>query len=618
MIMKNIFVLKSAMTGPGTLKMMALISLLLASCSFAESSQAQRPNVIIVMTDDQGYGDLGCHGNPYLKTPNLDRLYEETVRFTSYHVDPCCSPTRAALLTGCYSSRAGVLHTIGGRHLLNESLPTLADIFSHNGYETAIFGKWHLGDSYPFRPHDRGFKEAVVHGGGVVGSTADYWGNNYYDDTYMHNGEFKQYEGYCNTIWFEEAVSYMKKNKEKPFFVYLSTNLPHEPLIVDDEYIEPYRDQVSERLARYYGMLTRFDEDMGYLIGELREMGLEENTILIFKGDNGPCPWFGGIIIDWEKGFVKEGYSAGMRGGKIWGYENAHRVPLFIRWPAGGIGGGIDIDAISAHIDIMPTLIDMCKLDIHDDLYYDGQSLAPLLTGEIKDWHDDRTIFVHNQRVEHAVKDKDYQVLTKKWRLVKREKDELYHIINDPGQRDDIADQHPEIVKELYGRYQEWWEDISEAFDTYAEIHIGSEHENPVRLNSHDAFSRQGENIWVVNVLRDGKYRITLKRWPAESAKRIVENREGDRDIPVESARLKVGNIDQSKSVTEEMTGQTFVVSLKSGTTCLHTSFHIKDSGQKLPALRVSIEYIGDASHMDLNHYTPSLPDQVLRNRPLP
>jgi len=610
--MKKVSVLKSAIRGVVILKIMAVISFSLASCSF-ESTQEQRPNVIMIMTDDQGYGDLGCHGSPYVKTPNLDLLHEKSIRFTNYHVDPCCSPTRAALLTGCYSSRAGVLHTVGGRHLLNENMPTIADIFSQNGYETAIFGKWHLGDSYPFRPHDRGFKESVVHGGGVVGSTADYWGNNYYDDTYLHNGVFEKYEGYCNTIWVEEAVSYIKKNKDKPFFVYLPTNLPHEPLNVDEEYIEPYRDQVPERLSRYYGMVTKFDEDMGYLIKELKEMGLEENTILIFKGDNGPCPWFGGIIIDMETGFVKEGYSAGMRGGKIWGYENAHRVPLFIRWPGSDFGAGRDIDALSAHIDIMPTLIDLCNLDIPGDLRNDGQSLAPLLTGEIEDWQEDRTIFVHNQRVDHAVKDKEYQVLTKKWRLVKREIDELYNIIDDPGQRYDLAGQQPDIVKELYGRYGEWWEDISDALDKYAEIHIGAEQENPVRLNSHDAFSRQGDNIWVVNVQRDGKYEITLNRWPEESGKRIVETRNENQDLPVEYARLKVGNIDLSETVTADIASKTFVVSLKSGTTCLHTSFVIKDSGQKLPALRVNIEYMGVASQLDLINYAPSVPELVLK-----
>ncbi len=239
----------------------------------------------------------------------------------------------------------------------------MTDVFGYNGYETAVFGKWHIGESFPFRPMDRGFDKSIVHGGGVVGSLADYWGNSYYDDTYSHNGDFQKFKGYCNTVWFSEATRFIRENKDRPFFVYLSTNLPHEPLLVDEEYVEPYRDMVSDRLARYYGMLSKLDEDLGVFLNELDEMGLAEETIIIFKGDNGPCPWFGGIIMDFETGFVKEGYTAGMRGGKIWGYENAHRVHNFIRWPGGGISEGRDVNALSAHIDLMPALIDLCATE---------------------------------------------------------------------------------------------------------------------------------------------------------------------------------------------------------------------------------------------------------------
>ncbi len=282
-------------------------------------------------------------------------------------------------MTGCYSSRAGVWHTIGGRSLIKEGMTTIADLFGANGYETGIFGKWHLGENYPFRPQDRGFKEVLVHGGGGVGSNPGYWGNDYYDDTYMHNGKFEKYNGYCNTVWFSEAVKYIRKNRDKPFFCYVSTNVPHAPLRVDQEYVDPYKDQYSDRLAHYYGMVSKVDEDIATLLAAVKEMGLEENTILIFMTDNGPCPWFGGIDMDFETGYPLEGYSAGMRGGKIWGYENAHRVPFFIRWPAGGIGGGKDIGALSAHIDLMPTLVDLCKLKTPDDLELDGISLVALI-----------------------------------------------------------------------------------------------------------------------------------------------------------------------------------------------------------------------------------------------
>jgi len=576
------------------------------------TNKPEQPNVILIMTDDQGYGDLACHGNPYVKTPTLDKLYEESVRFTDFHVDPCCAPTRSALLTGCYSSRAGVWHTIGGRSLLKEGMTTIADVFNENGYETAIFGKWHLGENYPFRPMDRGFKESIVHGGGGIGQSPDFWGNDYFDDTYKHNGKFEKYEGYCNTVWFSEALKYIQKNKEKPFFCYVATNLPHAPLLVDEKYIEPYKKQLSDRLASYYGMITKLDEDIATLLQGVKEMGLEENTIVIFMTDNGPCPWFGGIVMDFETGYPKEGYAAGMRGGKIWGYENAHRVPFFIRWPKGKIGGGKDIDALAAHIDVLPTLIELCKLNVSEKLDYDGQSLVPLLNEDIKNW-DDRTLFVHNQRVQFPVKDKEYQVLTDKWRLLKRDKDELYNIEDDPGQHNDLADKYPEVVQELYIRYEKWWDDTSVDFDKYARIYIGSEHENPVTLYSHDSFSRRGQRIWVINVARDGKYEVHLNRWNNESGKRMVENRAGDKDLPLKTAWLKIGNIEQQKAITEDMKSAKFTIDLKAGSTCLQTALKFADEGRTSSTNCVYVEYLGESDGNSLAQYIPAIPDDLLR-----
>lgn len=583
-----------------------LVLAMLASCS------KQQPNVILVMTDDQGYGDLGAHGNPYVKTPNLDKFYEESVRLTDFHVDPCCAPTRSALMTGCYSLQAGVWHTIGGRSLLKEGMVTIADLFKENGYETGIFGKWHLGENYPFRPQDRGFSESVVHGGGAVGGNPGYWGNDYYDDTYVHNGNFEKYEGYCNTVWFTEAIKYIRKNSDKQFFCYIATNVPHAPLRVDQEYVEPYEDEVSDRLAHYYGMVSKLDEDFALLRKELSELGLEDNTILIFMTDNGPCPWFGGIVMDFDTGYPIEGYSAGMRGGKIWGYENAHRVPFFIRWPDRGIEGGKDIEALSAHIDLMPTLIDLCKLNTPENINFDGQSLVPLLSGK-KSENNDRTFITHNQRVEFPVKDKEYQVMTERWRLVKREKDELYDIIADPGQHNDIADKHPDVVSDLYEQYKKWWNENAPTPDWYAEIYVGSEHENPVTLYSHDAFSRRGSKIWVINVARDGKYEIRLNRWPEESGKRIVENAAGDKELPIIRAELTIGNIQLGKDVSPDMTSAVFTVNLKSGTTCLHTSLNFKEEGKTSRTDCVYVKYLGKTAPAELVTYKASNPDDVLR-----
>ena len=273
------------------------------------TNKPEQPNVILIMTDDQGYGDLACHGNPYVKTPALDKLYNESVRFTDFHVDPCCAPTRSALMTGCYSSRASVWHTIGGRSLLKEDMTTIADVFSQNGYETGIFGKWHLGENYPFRPMDRGFKESIVHGGGGVGQSPDFWGNNYFDDS----------------------------------------------------------------------------------------------------------------------------------------------------------------------------------------------------------------------------------------------------------------------------------------------------------------FSRRGQRIWVINVARDGKYEVHLNRWNNESGNRMVENRAGDKDLPLKTAWLKIGNIEQQKEITENMKSAKFTIDLKAGSTCLQTALKFADEGRTSSTNCVYVEYLGESDGNSLAQYIPAIPDDLLR-----
>ena len=580
----------------------------LAGCA---SGGTEPPNVILVMTDDQGYGDIGAHGSPYVETPALDRLHADSVRLNDFHVDPCCSPTRAALLTGQYSARTGVWHTIGGRSLLRKGKLTIADVFRAGGYRTAIFGKWHLGDNYPFRPQDRGFEETLVHGSGVVGNRWDHWGNDYIDDTYYRNGTPERFEGYCNTVWFDEALEFIRENRAKPFFCFLSTNVPHEPLVVDDAYIEAYRSRVSDRLAAYYGMIAKFDEDMARLLAEIEALKLAENTILIFMTDNGPCPWYGGIVID-EEGFVEEGYSAGMRGGKIWGYENAHRVPFFIRWPARGIDGGRDVEQLTAHIDLLPTLIESCGLDTPEGAQFDGRSFLPLLLDPAARWPE-RTLFVHNQRVDFPQKYKDYQVLTERWRLVKRDREELYDIRLDPGQQYDIAAGHPEVVMALHEEYEEWWADISGDFDIYDKTIIGSGVENPTVLYSHDAHRIERDNIWVIEVAEDGEYEFLTSRWPREANKRIRESRDGSELLPFDTAHIKIGNLGRESKFGTDTRFAEFTVHLKAGTTCLQAWFSEMGSEEKIAAEFVYVERIGPADPAALRGYQASNPDRLLR-----
>ncbi|MBM3294991.1 MAG: arylsulfatase [Candidatus Aminicenantes bacterium] len=578
----------------------------------------RRPNVVLAMTDDHGYGDIGAHGSPTVKTPALDALHAESVRLTNFHADPCCSPTRASLLTGQYSARSGVWHTIGGRSLLARDRTTMADLFRAAGYRTGIFGKWHLGENHPFRPQDRGFEETLVHRGGAVGAAPDHWGNDYFDDTYVRNGEDRAYQGYCNTVWFDAALQFIRTHKDRPFFCYLPTNLPHAPLTVDDRYAEPYRSKVSDRLARYYGMLTKFDEDLARLLAEIRRLGLEDDTIVIFMSDNGPCPWYGGIVID-DDGFVLEGYSAGMRGGKIWGYENGHRVPCFVRWPGGGIGGGRDVERLTAHFDLLPTLVDCCGLKPGPGLAFDGTSLLPLLRDPVADWAE-RTLFVHNQRVDFPVKYKEFQVLTDRWRLIQPPAEEernpaleLYDIRSDPGQRNDIAARHPETVAALLSKYESWWDDVSGRFGEYNDIMVGSSRENPAILHAHDAHRAKGRQVWVVDVERDGTYEFRAFRWPPESGKKIRETREGAAVAGPAEARLRVGNAERSGAVNPEMTAAVFHVHLTPGRTCLEAWFDPEKTDKPWFAAAIEVRRVGPADPESANIYRPTDPDTLLR-----
>ncbi|MCH2586773.1 MAG: arylsulfatase, partial [Planctomycetes bacterium] len=425
-------------------------------CCLAVSSLAaedRKPNVILVITDDQGYGDIAAHGNKMIKTPHLDSLHSRSIRLTDFHVDPTCSPTRSALMTGRYSTRTGVWHTIMGRSIMEGGELTLAETFKAGGYTTGMYGKWHLGDNYPCRPQDQGFDETFCHGGGGVGQTPDFFGNKYFNDTYFRNGKPEKTEGYCTDVWCKEALSFIEKNRDKPFFAYLSTNAPHGPFLVAESYKAPYREKgVPGSMAAFYGMITNIDDNMGKLIKRLDELKLTENTILIFMTDNGTAAG----APRGRRGKKKPdntsktwpGFTAGMRGQKGSGYDGGHRVPFFIHWPAGGLHGGRDLDTLSAHIDILPTLAELCgiKRPAGGTPPIDGKSLAPLLRGKESAWPD-RTLFVHSQRIEQVKKGRNNSVMKKRLRL--KNKKELYDITADPGQSRNIAEMQPAVVKTL-------------------------------------------------------------------------------------------------------------------------------------------------------------------------
>ncbi len=570
-----------------------LLSALAPSAATAAAA-ARRPNVILLMTDDQGYGDLACLGDPIVKTPNMDRLYEQSTRLTDFHVDPCCAPTRAALLTGRYSCRAGVWHTVMGRAYLREDEVTMADVFRAAGYRTCHSGKWHLGHNFPFRPEHRGFEQSLMLGDGGLATPNDYWGNDRFDDTYFRNGKPVKTKGFCTDVFFDNAMDFIRTNKNRPFFVYLPTNIPHTPWNIAEEYARPYRRQggTAARLAQFYGTLTKLDENLGRLMKLLEQENLVEDTILVFLTDNG------------SSGRDRGNFNAGMRGHKLSEYDGGHRVPCFIRWPGGGIPAGRDIDRLTAHLDLLPTLIELCGLEHPRGVALDGISLASALRGKSADWPD-RKIIVAVNRTDFPVKHAKYAVVSERWRLVNN--DELYDMRTDPGQRSNVAARHPEVLGQLREAYRQWWKSVSVRFGEYCEPVFGAEKANFGLLtlldwhgpdgrrtasSSQDSV-RSGEvrnGFWAVRFARDGAYRFALRRWPEEVNRPITGTIPGGKAIRATTARLKLGQIELSKPIAKDAVAVTFDVDLKAGKQKLQTWLVDEESGESRGAYYVYIK----------------------------
>ena len=501
---------------------------------------SKHPNVILVITDDQGYGDLCCTGNPWINTPNIDRFHNVSYRLTDFHVSPLCTPTRGAIMTGKRPVRNGAWATCWGRSILRKSEITMAEMFASCGYRTGMFGKWHLGDNYPYRPIDRGFQTVVAHKGGGVGQTPDFWGNNYFDDTYFHNGKAVDHSGYCTDIWFSEALKFIDDHRQEPFFAYIATNAPHSPYLVAEKYRKPYAGNPDIPEPAFYGMITNIDENFGRLCTTLQELGIEEDTILIFMTDNGSS---GGCNVD-ENEYAVQGYNAGMRGKKGSYYDGGHRVPFFIRWPQAGIDGGKDIGELSLHIDLLPTFIDLCSLDEPHHLNFDGKSLEPILSGNQPRLPAERVHFLQYRQNTNPPEQWTSAVMTRRWRLIRGA--ELYDISVDPGQKMDVAAHHPEIAERLRRAHEQWWKEIFPGLTEYCPIHLGNDAENPTRLNAMDVMgdvawhqthiveAQRSTGKWAVYVEREGVYTFTLRRWPEEMDLPI------DSGVPPEEARRHI------------------------------------------------------------------------------
>jgi arylsulfatase A-like enzyme len=580
----------------------ALVSLalplvyLFPESAFADERAPGQPNVVLIMTDDQGYGDLSCHGNRWLKTPNLDKLASQGIRLDDYHVSPYCVPTRAALLTGRYADRTGIHNVLEPHWFVRTNEVMLSNMFQDAGYATGMFGKWHLGDNYPYGPESRGFNEVLRHYGGAVGVLADYWDNCYVDDTYYHNGKPTKTKGYCTDVFFSAATQFIESSVEqdKPFFVYLATNSPHYPLICPPSYSKPYTKGKTRGVAQLYGMIANIDENVGRLRKFLSEKGIDKNTIFIFAGDNGTGT---GHTI----------FNAGMRGRKMSPYDGGHRVPFFLHWPEGGFAKERRIETLTAHIDIAPTLLDLCGISLPDGVKFDGVSLRPLLEkGDHQGWPD-RIIMTDSQNSGPPRKWLTTTVMSERWRLVDGR--QLYDIDADPSQATNVHSKHPEVVARLSAYYDELWADIEPTFKDIAEIPLGDPRAKSVALNYHDCMARhmfwyqdgirrtgtkivaQGAKrpaaFWPVNVVADGEYTVELRRWPKELGAAIhadvppgepVYGRAAQRTtpgvgFPAVEAILDIGKQRLTEAVSEDDAGVTFRVKLAKGSQRLSARF---------------------------------------------
>ncbi len=531
---------------------------------FCSKKQKKHPNVVLIITDDQGYGDLGTMGNPVIETPHLDALARQSAEMTRYYVHPVCAPTRACLMTGRYNYRTRAIDTYIGRAMMEPAEVTMAELFKQNGYATGIFGKWHLGDNYPMRPQDQGFEEVLVHRGGGIGQPSDPPGGEgrYTDPVLFHNGEQVQMSGYCTDIYFHRAVEWMKAENEKgrPFFVYLATNAPHTPLHdVPRDLYEKYKnkdlgnDQFpqekghpldhkadQDRMARLYAMITNIDENVGRLLAELDKTGLDKDTLVLFMVDNGPQ----------GRRFV-----SGFKGAKGTVYEGGIRSPLFVRWNS-VLKAGHQNNTVVAHIDILPTVMDACRLPLPQNVQIDGKSFWPLLKGETVD-RPDRHIVIQAHRGDKPVPFHNFAILTQEWKLLHasgfgREsfaggpQFELYHMEKDPMETQNVAAEHPEKVKALQRAYLAWLQDVSGTRpDNYAppRIHIGTEHENPVTLTRQDwrhdkgrPWAEDSNGHWLLYVAESGTYRVTLRSHSEDTSGR---------------AELEIGSVRRSREFTK-------------------------------------------------------------------
>lgn len=531
-------------------------------CGNTSFSAEERPNVIIIMSDDQGVGDYGFMGNEVIRTPALDQMHARGGLLSKFYVSPVCAPTRASLMTGRYNYRTRCVDTFLGRAMMDPDEITLAECLRDAGYKTGIYGKWHMGDNYPMRAMDQGFQDSLVHRGGGIGQPSDPIGaeGKYTDPVLFKNGQEVSTKGYCTDIYFDAAMDFISSSAaaSQPFFAYIATNAPHGPFDdVPSELYEEYKNidfsalLVSplpekhraaefDKLARIAAMITNIDENVARLFSKLDELDITKNTIVIYLNDNGPNSMR---------------YVGDMRGMKTNVDDGGIRSPLLFHWPA-KVEPRATSNELCAHIDVFPTILDACNVILPESCKIDGRSFLSLLTDKEAEWPTRQVVFqAHRGNVPQSLN--HFAIHEDPWKLVHPSgfgneritgdaKLELYNLETDPRQMRDVAAEYPEIANRLTKDYESWFADVSSTRpDNFAppRIVIGTEHEIETVLTRQDwrhrsgqASATQSNGAWLLNASESGEYEFEI----------ILGSDQG----PAGTATVTVGNSTHQLEIT--------------------------------------------------------------------
>lgn len=533
-------------------------SAILSLMALTTASAAQPPNVVFILADDLGYGNHGFTGNPRQKTPHIDQLAKESVRFTDFHVSAICTPSRSELMTGIAAYRNGASGTISGRNTLRTDLPVMPQFFKDNGYATAHFGKWHLGDSYPYRPNDRGFDLTYRYNSFGLHSIATHWESVAFNDIGWRNNENVTFTGYNTDFFTSQSIAWMKEQRQKPFFVYLAPTAPHAPLYVAPQYEKPYED-MGKVVASFFAMTANLDENVGRVLKYIDDSGQRDNTIVIYMTDNGTAE---------RSGF----YNAGMRGTKGAPYEGGHRVPFLIRWPAGLKGQPRDISALTHSTDILPTVLELANLKVQRPTHFDGHSLKPLLDGK-PDPQPERWAVM---QFGEEFKKWDGTVMWNKWRLINGK--ELFDIATDPSQKTDLAAAKPEVVKTMRDYYEDWVKKTEPLLNPDNYFGVGSKDEPVTDLTAEGwmgprlsdwkymaMVKEKNFGHWKIEAVSSGNYEVKFYNFPPEASTGLNQALRNVPARPIAQARLLIDGKEVATQAASTSPYASFTLALKQG-----------------------------------------------------